>query len=59
MKLENIKNTLALKIFQKVSSQLTLTGEMLKESISPPNIEIKDIAVPAILFLSLKLLNNV
>jgi len=59
MKPESIKNTVLLRIFQRVSSQLTLTGEMLTESISHPSIEIKDIAALATLFLSLKLLNNV
>lgn len=59
MRLESSKNTLLLLIFQRVSSQLTSTGEMLKELISHQSTEIKDIVVLAILFLSLKLLNNV
>jgi len=48
-----------LKIFQKVSSQLILIGEISKELISLLNIEIKVIVVPATLFLSPKLPNNV
>jgi hypothetical protein len=59
LKLRNSKNTLLLMIFQSLSSQLTLIGEILMELISLLNIEIKVIVVPATLFLSLKLLNNV
>jgi len=59
LKLRNSKNILLLVIFQRLSSQLTLIGEMLTELISLLNIEIKVIVVPATLFLSLKLLNNV
>jgi hypothetical protein len=53
------RNIIQLKIFQRLSSQLTLIGEISKELISLLNIEIKVIVVPATLFLSLKLLNNV
>ena len=53
------KSILQLKLFQKMSSQLTLIGEISKELISLLNIEIKVIVVPATLFLSLKSPNNV
>jgi len=59
VKLRNSKNILPLLIFQSLSSQLTLIGEILTELISLLNIEIKVIVVPATLFLSLKLSNNV
>jgi len=52
-------NIQMLKVFQNLSSQLTSIGEILKESISLLNIEIKVTVDPATLFLSLKLLNNV
>lgn len=56
---ENIKNTLLPMIFQRVSSQPISIGEMSRELILHPNIEIKDIVAPATLFLSLKSLSNV
>lgn len=59
MRPKSIKNIHLPKIFQRVISQLTLTGEMLTELISLLSIEIKDIAVLATPFLSLKLSNNV
>jgi len=59
MKPESIKNTNLLMTFLRVSFQLNLTGEILTVSISHPIIEIKVLAALAILFLSLKLLNNV
>jgi len=59
MKPESIKNTNLLMTFLRVSFQLNLTGEILTESILHPIIEIKVLAALAILFLSLKLLNNV
>jgi hypothetical protein len=59
LKLRNSKNILPLLIFQSLSSQLTLIGEILTELISLLNIEIKVIVVPATLYLSLKLSSNV
>jgi hypothetical protein len=54
----NSKSMQALRIFQNLSYQLTLTGETLTELTLHQNIETKVIVVLAIQFPSLKLLSR-